>query len=1100
MSARRWLVLVFSLLLVGVAVTLYALPELVRRVAVARIQAITERPVRIDRVDVDLLQGRVTIRGFHLAERDGQTPFADFAELDVRLRLPSLLLGHLWIRELVLTEPTVRVVRLPTSEFNFSDLIRRSGDTGRGGDVTVDRFVLRRGTVTLEDRALPVSRTWTSEDIAIEAHDLSTRRDDGRAVGTSVTAGAPVSVEVTDLRLYPIHLQARVTIEGADLTPAQVYLPPDTSVVLERGRATTSVTLALDAREGLRADGTARIEDVALRRADGGDLVAVVPGLTAQVSDFALREKDLRLGQLAVEGTMTVRDPSPPQAGRFRVASVRASVADLTWPATTPGRLDLVSTVQGGGTLRLTGMLRPPPAATQLRLRLARVDLAPWTQFLPLDGRISGQAEADLHMNEPLGAGIPARVQGKVAVNRLGVARAQQRLLAARRIEASGLALHWPTRLVVERVQVSEPRATVERDREGGFPLENLVVDRRDAAAPAPAAPPPLTVDIGEIVVRGGVVSWRDQAVSPPARLDVSSIDARVSGIGWPLRGPAAVRVALQPPGGGQLRVTGRVELDPVAADLRVTARNAELAPYQPYLPTPAGIAGAADLDVALVVPSLADRRATARGSVGLSRLDVRDRERTVMRVERASATGLEVDWPQRVHVGRLALTRPWILIERDEEGALPLRRLLSGPSGAGAATPTTERTENGGEPVAIAVARLSVERGGVRVVDRAVSPAFAVDFQPATLQAHGLSTAPARPARVEVAGQLGPGAELALSGTIGALGGPLQLDVRGELREFAMPRTNPYLLEHAGWKTTEGRLTSTLECRIEGDALSARTDIRVSRLQLVRAAEHDGAQARIGLPLRMLTALMKDRHGDITLSLPVGGSLRDPRFDLGEVIWGAVRTVAINAITLPVSWIGRVHFSPDSRIERIEVDPVPFEPGTSDLTPEGRARVARLVAFLEQLPEVRMALTPVISSRDVEAVRRRNLQAALDRAAREGQRPDEAAARLFAQRFPGQPAPGTLEATLAALLEGEPPPTAEIDDLAARRLEAIRATVERAGIDDDRMAERKPVQRDDADSQVALDVLDPETPRPSKIRSVLRRLGVPVEDPEASK
>ena len=146
------------------------------------------------------------------------------------------------------------------------------------------------------------------------------------------------------------------------------------------------------------------------------------------------------------------------------------------------------------------------------------------------------------------------------------------------------------------------------------------------------------------------------------------------------------------------------------------------------------------------------------------------------------------------------------------------------------------------------------------------------------------------------------------------------------------------------------------------------------------------------------------------------------------------------------------------------------------------------------------MALTPVISSRDVEAVRRRNLQAALDRAAREGQRPDEAAARLFAQRFPGQPAPGTLEATLAALLEGEPPPTAEIDDLAARRLEAIRATVERTGIDDDRMAERKPVQRDDADSQVALDVLDPETPRPSKIRSVLRRLGVPVEDPEASK
>ena len=94
----------------------------------------------------------------------------------------------------------------------------------------------------------------------------------------------------------------------------------------------------------------------------------------------------------------------------------------------------------------------------------------------------------------------------------------------------------------------------------------------------------------------------------------------------------------------------------------------------------------------------------------------------------------------------------------------------------------------------------------------------------------------------------------------------------------------------------------------------------------------------------------MKDRRGDITVSVPVGGRLSDPRFDLRETIWSAVRTVAINAITLPVSWIGRVQFSADSRIQRIEVDPLPFEPGTAELTPDGRTRVTRVTAFLEQL------------------------------------------------------------------------------------------------------------------------------------------------------
>src|SRR5438309_9139554 len=36
--------------------------------------------------------------------------------------------------------------------------------------------------------------------------------------------------------------------------------------------------------------------------------------------------------------------------------------------------------------------------------------------------------------------------------------------------------------------------------------------------------------------------------------------------------------------------------------------------------------------------------------------------------------------------------------------------------------------------------------------------------------------------------------------------------------------------------------------------------------------------RSRIGLPLGMIVALMKDRRGDIRLSLPVGGRLSDPR------------------------------------------------------------------------------------------------------------------------------------------------------------------------------------------------------------------------------
>ncbi len=185
--------------------------------------------------------------------------------------------------------------------------------------MTVDHFALAGGTVTLEDRALAEPRTWTSEQITIEARNVSTRRDDGSAIGRSLTVGAPVSLEIKNLRLYPIHLQATMTIEGADLTPLQVYFPPAAPIVIARGRASTTLTVTLDSREGLRADATGRFEDVALLRPEGGEPFAVVPNLTAEVAGFGFRDGDLQLMRLAVDGAMSVRDASHEAGGPLSV-------------------------------------------------------------------------------------------------------------------------------------------------------------------------------------------------------------------------------------------------------------------------------------------------------------------------------------------------------------------------------------------------------------------------------------------------------------------------------------------------------------------------------------------------------------------------------------------------------------------------------------------------------------------------------------------------------------------------------------------------------------------------------------------------------------
>ena len=373
---------------------------------------------------------------------------------------------------------------------------------------------------------------------------------------------------------------------------------------------------------------------------------------------------------------------------------MRARVEDLTWPATTPGRLDVHTGIPGGGTLTVVGTLRPPPDPTQLELRVADMNLSPWARLLPIAARVTGRAQADLRIDEPLAAGVPARIEGSVAVQDFGASDGRRELLGARRVVASGLELTWPERLAVDRVLITGPRAVVDRDRAGAFPIRALFAPApgaRPTARPArdgASAPPALAVQVQQAVVEDGRLAWRDETVRPAARLDVSDIAVRLTGVGWPLSGPLAVRASLRPPGGGHVSVTGRIALDPAAADVRIAVRNAELGPYHPYLATPARVSGAADLDAVLIVPSFDDGRAQLIGTAGLSRVDVRDGERTVMRLERATASGLDVAWPERIDVARLSLTQPWVLIERDTTGALTLRSLLTPRRPAGDAKP----------------------------------------------------------------------------------------------------------------------------------------------------------------------------------------------------------------------------------------------------------------------------------------------------------------------------------------------------------------------------------------------------------------------------
>ena len=126
---------------------------------------------------------------------------------------------------------------------------------------------------------------------------------------------------------------------------------------------------------------------------------------------------------------------------------------------------------------------------------------------------------------------------------------------------------------------------------------------------------------------------------------------------------------------------------------------------------------------------------------------------------------------------------------------------------------------------------------------------------------------------------------------------------------------------------------------------------------------------------------------------------------------------------------IGRVKTSADSHIQQIEIDPIRFEAGSATPTPEGQEQLSRLVAFLDQTPATRLTATAAVSRSDLDAMNEPSLD------------------------------------------------SKAVSTLASKRLELVRTTVKKAGIDDSRLlAAKRTESGDDAAPAVKLDLAEPES------------------------
>jgi hypothetical protein len=287
----------------------------------------------------------------------------------------------------------------------------------------------------------------------------------------------------------------------------------------------------------------------------------------------------------------------------------------------------------------------------------------------------------------------------------------------------------------------------------------------------------------------------------------------------------------------------------------------------------------------------------------------------------------------------------------------------------------------------------------------------------------------------------------------MGALGGPLFADAEGKLSGLALDRLNPYVNGLVGWIARKGSLDATMRFRIRDDRLEADNQLLIAQPEFAPSRRGDEVRKRVGVPLDLLVSLLENARREVHLSVPVTGNIASRQFDFGDAVWDAIRKAAINVLALPVSWVGKIFYTADSRIDTIRIWPVSFEPGTTRMQRGIDAHAERLATFMRQTPAVIFTMKAVMTVEDVAALKRDAVRQRIDALTRESGQPETAvAARLFADRLPGRPTPAELPAIIDELAKAEAAPDSALRTLATRRLELTRRELEGKGVDPARL------------------------------------------------
>lgn len=515
---------------------------------------------------------------------------------------------------------------------------------------------------------------------------------------------------------------------------------------------------------------------------------------------------------------------------------------------------------------------------------------------------------------------------------------------------------------------------------------------------------PDWKVTLKKLALADGQLHIEDQSPSGAVVLDIQKLALEARDASLDLKRAIPLKTSFNIAQGGRFEAQGKLAPAPLSAELQLKLAGVSFKPFAPYINQFALLKlndGNANLNGKLTVKEASALALNFNGGFSVDKLALVEEANNApfLAWEQVASDSLAFSLaPNRLHMASLNIRQPVGKFIINPDKSTNLARILRSQAEAAApavvAAPTLVKPElatasndlakptlaapalvieaapisvaeeiNEPEAFPISIETMRIDDAKVEFADLSLTPQFGTNIHALSGVINGIATNPNATAQVELDGKVDEYGAARVRGSVKPFKATQFTDLKVSFTNVEMNRLTPYSGKFAGRRIESGKLSVDLEYKINQRQLAGQNKFVINKLKL--GEKVDSADAA-NLPLDLAIAILEDSDGLIDLDLPITGSLDDPQFSYGGIVWKAIRNVLGKIVTAPFRALGKLFGGDGDKLEAIM-----FDAGSATMSPPELEKIKTISLALNKRQGLTLGVVP---SYDTE-LDTRNLQ-----------------------------------------------------------------------------------------------------------------------------